>query len=169
MDNTENHTVTSSWMQQSPLGWLGGCDVVYLVLCLGVSAYTISRVVAKAGDKWPVLNPTGFEVIGIKRRMEFAKAAGNLIEKGRQMFPQQPYHMITDTCDLLILPPKFADGIRNNPDLDFTGSVVEDFHASIPGFEAFRDGREDELTKTVVKKQLTKLLSKNQFASSSPK
>jgi hypothetical protein len=156
-------------MQQSPLAWLGGCDVVYLVFCLAVSAYTISHVVTKAGDKWPVLNPTGFEIIGIKQRMEFAKAARNLIEKGRQVFPQQPYHMITDTCDLLILPPKFVDGIRNNPDLNFSGSIVEDFHASIPGFESFRDGREDELTKTVVKKQLTKLLIKNQSASSWPK
>lgn len=169
MDNTKSFTATSSWMQHPPLAWLGGRDVIYLVLCLGVSAYTILRVVAKSGDKWPVLNPTGFEIIGMKRRMEFANSAGNLIEKGRQMFPQQPYHMITDTCDLLILPPKFVDGIRNNPDLDFTQSIVEDFHASIPGFEPFRDGREDDLTKIVVKKQLTKLLSKNQSTSSFPK
>ncbi|KAM0281161.1 hypothetical protein ACHAO9_010849 [Fusarium lateritium] len=159
MDNTENHNATLSWMQQSPFAWLGGHHVAYLAFCLGISAYTISHLVAKASDKWPVLNPTGFEILGIKRRMEFAKDAGDLIEKGRQVFPQQPYHMMTDTCDLLILPPKFVDGIRNNPDLNFTESVVEDFHASIPGFEPFRDGREDVLTKTVVRKQLTKLLN----------
>ncbi|KAM0259268.1 hypothetical protein ACHAPA_010835 [Fusarium lateritium] len=163
MDNTENHNATLSWMQQSPFAWLGGHHVAYLAFCLGISAYTISHLVAKASDKWPVLNPTGFEILGIKRRMEFAKDAGNLIEKGRQVFPQQPYHMMTDTCDLLILPPKFVDGIRNNPDLNFTESVVEDFHASIPGFEPFRDGREDVLTKTVVRKQLTKLLKWKEY------
>ena len=159
MDDTTFHIAASSWMEKAPFPWLGGHEAVYLILCFGVSVYLISRAFTKAGDKWPVLNPVGFEIIGLKRRMEFAQSASNLLEKGRQMFPQQPYHMNTDTCDLVILPPKFADGIRNNPDLSFTTSIVEDFHATVPGFQPFLDGREDDLTRAVVKKQLTKLLS----------
>ena len=75
------------------------------------------------------------------------------------MFPQQPYHMITDTCDLVILPPQFRSGFGMIRDLNLKLSLTEDFHANLPGFQPFRDGREDELSKSVVKKQLTKLLS----------
>ncbi|XEU96046.1 hypothetical protein FSHL1_001331 [Fusarium sambucinum] len=159
VDNTTTWTSSEVWTQKDSFIKLGNHGSVYLVFALLISAFVVFRGYTKPVDKWPVLNPTGFEIMGFKRRVEFADIAGKLLEKGRQMFPEQPYHMITDTCNLLILPPKFVEGIRNNPDLNFSESITEEFHAYLPGFETFAPGREDDLSKIVVKKQLTKMLN----------
>ncbi|KAM0229861.1 hypothetical protein ACHAP5_011531 [Fusarium lateritium] len=67
---------------------------------------------------------------------------------------------MTDWGEVLILPPEFADEIRNDPRLSFSKAAMQDNHAGIPGFETVRlVGRDDQLIQKVARKQLTKHLS----------
>ncbi|KAF2008612.1 ent-kaurene oxidase [Aaosphaeria arxii CBS 175.79] len=148
METVELHIPASPWTLALPLG-ADTRTYLYLILCLALSILACSHLLRKPTSSRPVLNPSGFEIIGLQRRIDFNNTAGGLITQGREKFPGKPYHLITDTCDLLVLPPTFAEGIRNNPDLDLTSTVEEDFHAYVPGFEAFRGGREDEITNMI--------------------
>ncbi|KAM0433776.1 hypothetical protein ACHAQK_008998 [Fusarium lateritium] len=67
---------------------------------------------------------------------------------------------MTDWGEVLILPPEFADEIRNDPRLSFSKAAMQDNHAGIPGFETVRlVGRDDQIIQKVARKQLTKHLS----------
>ncbi|KAM0417033.1 hypothetical protein ACHAPT_012999 [Fusarium lateritium] len=67
---------------------------------------------------------------------------------------------MTDWGEVLILPPEFADEIRNDHRLSFARAAMQDNHAGIPRFETVRlVGRDDQLIQKVARKYLTKHLS----------
>ncbi|KAI1877566.1 hypothetical protein JX265_003574 [Neoarthrinium moseri] len=79
---------------------------------------------------------------------------------GQSKYPHQPFRLLTDWGEVIILPPEFADEIRNDPRLSFGEAAMQDNHAGIPGFETVRlVGRTDQLIQTVARKHLTKHLS----------
>lgn len=41
----------------------------------------------------------------------------------RALYPKQPFRIITDVGEVLVLPPHLADEIRNHPDLDLSQAV----------------------------------------------
>lgn len=88
------------------------------------------------------------------------KLSREILAKARDLFPNEPFRLITDWGEVLILPPEFADEIRNDPRLSFSKAAMQDNHAGIPGFETVAlVGREDQLIQKVARKQLTKHLS----------
>ncbi|KAF4429605.1 gibberellin cluster-C20-oxidase [Fusarium austroafricanum] len=94
------------------------------------------------------------------RARDFVKLSRDILAKARSLFPDQPFRLMTDWGEVLILPPEFADEIRNDPRLSFSKAAMQDNHAEIPGFETVRlVGREDQLIQKVARKQLTKHLS----------
>lgn len=48
------------------------------------------------------------------------------------------------TGPVIVLPNKFADEIRNEPLLEFSKGIKEDFFPNYPGFEAFKEGLEPD-------------------------
>lgn len=61
---------------------------------------------------------------------------------------------------MVVLPPKFADEIKNNPSLNFMKNVEDDFHGTMPGFQTFNADFAGSILVQVAKKQLTKYLNK---------
>ncbi|KAF9773798.1 hypothetical protein IL306_008326 [Fusarium sp. DS 682] len=108
----------------------------------------------------------------------FVKLSREILAKARSLFPDEPFRLMTDWGEVLILPPEFADEIRNDPRLSFSKAAmqvsnrnpaprpsqtelvaVQDNHAGIPGFETVAlVGRDDQLIQKVARKQLTKHL-----------
>lgn len=41
----------------------------------------------------------------------------------RKLYPGQPYRIITDVGEVLVLPPTVADEIRNNSDLNLARAM----------------------------------------------
>ena len=41
----------------------------------------------------------------------------------RALYPKQPFRIVTDVGEVLVLPPELADEIRNEPSLDLSQAV----------------------------------------------
>ncbi|KAF9879088.1 cytochrome p450 monooxygenase [Colletotrichum karsti] len=101
-----------------------------------------------------------FDLFGQKTKKQFIFNARKIMKRGRELFEGKPYRMFTDVGDLVVLPSKYIDDIRNEPGLSFLEFFVANFHPQIPGFEGFAfDGRPDELLQRTIHKRLTKLLN----------
>ncbi|EGU79217.1 hypothetical protein FOXB_10248 [Fusarium oxysporum f. sp. conglutinans Fo5176] len=114
----------------------------------------------RKGSVVPLANPPESLFGTGKTRRSFVKLSREILAKARNLFPDEPFRLITDWGEVLILPPEFADEIRNDPRLSFSKAAMQDNHAGIPGFETVAlVGREDQLIQKVARKQLTKHLS----------
>ncbi|KAI6369733.1 hypothetical protein MCOR25_004362 [Pyricularia grisea] len=65
------------------------------------------------------------------------ESASRTIAAGLEMF-SGPFQIITSTGPKLVLPHKYADEIRNRPELDFNEAFRKDFFAHYPGFDGFK-------------------------------
>ncbi|CZS79476.1 unnamed protein product [Fusarium graminearum] len=114
----------------------------------------------RKGSVVPLANPPKTLFGTGKTTRSFVKLSREILAKVRDLFPNEPFRLITDWGEVLILPPEFADEIRNDPRPSFSKAAMQDNHAGIPGFETVAlVGREDQLIQKVARKQLTKHLS----------
>ncbi|CAG1989494.1 unnamed protein product [Fusarium graminearum] len=115
----------------------------------------------RKGSVVPLANPPKTLFGTGKTTRSFVKLSREILAKVRDLFPNEPFRLITDWGEVLILPPEFADEIRNDPRPSFSKAAMQDNHAGIPGFETVAlVGREDQLIQKVARKQLTKHLCK---------
>ncbi|KAG9502202.1 hypothetical protein J7337_005027 [Fusarium musae] len=122
-------------------------------------AIHFSRLGLREDSAIPLANPPNSLFGTGKTRRNFVKLSREILAKARSLFPNEPFRLITDWGEVLILPPEFADEIRNDPRLSFSKAAMQDNHAGIPGFETVAlVGREDQLIQKVARKQLTKHL-----------
>lgn len=110
---------------------------------------------------FPLINPASrFELIGKDRKNYFKENSKKILAEGLAKANGGPFNLMTDSGLVTVLPPEYIDLIRDEKGLSFMATVEEDFHARIPGFEAWRgETRSDALVQSVVRKQLTKSLS----------
>ncbi|KAH7111907.1 hypothetical protein B0J13DRAFT_461677, partial [Dactylonectria estremocensis] len=75
-------------------------------------------------------------------------------------YPEKPIRFIGEVAEITVLPPSFAQEIRNDNRLSFTNWTFKMFHGHLSGFEPFKvatDGH--DLVQTVATKDLTKHLN----------
>jgi hypothetical protein len=114
------------------------------------SRIPLLRHVDSAGEKGPTAP------------LDFVRHARGLLHEGRKQFPNTPYRLTTNVGEAVVLPSSMAHDIRNEPDLSFREAFALNFHPHTPGFDGFAAGyRSDELLQRVVKKWITKLLSRS--------
>ncbi|KPM36217.1 hypothetical protein AK830_g10361 [Neonectria ditissima] len=100
---------------------------------------------ANPGESWSLLGK-------IKARRQFVKLSKEVLAKARDRYRHQPFRLLTDWGELLILPPRFADEIRNDTRLSFAEAAKQDNHADIPGFETIHlIGRTDQPVQVVAR------------------
>ncbi|OTA63085.1 cytochrome P450, partial [Hypoxylon sp. EC38] len=58
-----------------------------------------------------------------------------IVDEARSKYPNQPWRILTDFGDRIILPPHLIKDIRNEPNMHFLKGFNLDFHGEIPGFE----------------------------------
>ncbi|KAK1623178.1 cytochrome P450 [Colletotrichum phormii] len=78
----------------------------------------------------------------------------------RQVGNVTPFRIIADVGEMVILPPEFVNGIRNEADLDFMEFVNQQFLSDIPGFETFKTGLLTTLVTDVTRVKITQSLGK---------
>lgn len=128
----------------------------------------------------PLINPGRIlDLTGTAVKKDFVQRSNELIEEGSKAFGEQPYSIMSDTGRVIMLAPKHADEIRNDPKLSFLKNlehvsknicqcgveeilirIIQDFHAYLPGFEPFGANRAFQILIMVAKKQLTKFLGR---------
>ncbi|KAI8648050.1 Gibberellin cluster-C20-oxidase [Fusarium sp. Ph1] len=137
-----------------------GIYLAAFALALAPVALSLQRSRNDKGQAVPLANPSGSLFARNRTRRNFVKLSREILAKARSRFPDQPFRLITDWGEVLILPPEFADEIRNDPRLSFSKAAMADNHAGIPGFETVSlVGRDDQLIQKVARKHLTKHLA----------
>ncbi|KAF2129172.1 cytochrome P450 [Dothidotthia symphoricarpi CBS 119687] len=109
----------------------------------------------------PLVNEPGFlSLFSLKAKWKFIHASKDLVEEGQKLYPNKPFRLITDWGKVLMLTPKYAQEIRNDPHLSFTKAIYYDGHANIPGFETVKlISHPHSLIQIVARKYLTRHLS----------
>lgn len=86
------------------------------------------------------------------------KDAQKLLSDGLQQF-KGCFQVPTGSGYKIIVPNKFADELRNHPDLNFNEAFAKDFFIDYPGFDGHRQGLIDEtFIQEVVRVKLTQSL-----------
>ncbi|KAG6125820.1 hypothetical protein E4U12_006980 [Claviceps purpurea] len=114
---------------------------------------------SRPSDQPPLANPSKTIVSRLSTKATFVNSSRDILSDARRRFPQQPFRLRTDWGNVLVLPPTFADELRNDSRLSFGKAAMQDNHAGVPGFETVQVvGRDDRLVQRVARKQLTKHL-----------
>ncbi|KAK2040401.1 cytochrome P450 [Colletotrichum somersetense] len=154
--------VSSIW--DEPYIVFGRMDY-WTTLCVSVIIIsTVATVLPqwlRPSRKLPIVNPRAtFDFFSKKQKLDFIFNARKLMAKGREKFTGQPYRLMTDVGEAVVLPAGFLHGIRNEPGLSFIDALVANFHPQLSGFEGFASvTRPDELFQRVILKRLTKMLN----------
>jgi hypothetical protein len=74
---------------------------------------------------------------GLGPKESYFKDASKTIAAGLKSY-SGPFQIITGTGPKIVLPNKYADELRNRPELDFNEAFRKDFFAHYPGFDGFR-------------------------------
>lgn len=86
---------------------------------------------------YPLQNPRKFwDVTAWKSKWDFIFGVRKILEKRIAEAPDQPYRILTDFGDMTILPPDYANEIRNSDDLSFdrvVEKVISDHACSTQG------------------------------------
>ncbi|KAI0512524.1 cytochrome P450 [Xylaria bambusicola] len=150
-----------------PYSWLGvRIDAFADRNLLAASVGTVAVVLlvyllsVRKATRLPLVNPNRtFEFSTSRVRKEWLVHAKRIIEAGLRQFPGRPFNMMAaDVGMTTVLPPRFANEIRNNPDLSFVEFMAHLFFSNLPGFEPTREGMFDnDIGIVVIQKYLTSL------------
>lgn len=158
--NTED-PASNPWTKFTSEQGLDAPQLVHLALALLLAGVSI-RAITNKESKFPYVNPPkAIDLLSKACKKHFAENASTILAHARSLYPMEPFKMMTDSGEVIVLPAQFANEIRNEAGLNFMQTVDEDFHASVPGFEPFAAGSNgDNLIQVITRKQLTKSLSK---------
>ncbi|CAI6341409.1 unnamed protein product [Periconia digitata] len=111
-------------------------------------------------NKLPHVNPIGIASLQFQKQLEFIKDGLKILERGRSKYLGQPFRMLTTNGELTVLPPEYANMIRNETGLSFAKAIVNDFSTHVPGFDPIAViDHNSHVVQDVARKQLTKLLN----------
>ncbi|KAI8941464.1 hypothetical protein NX059_002683 [Plenodomus lindquistii] len=112
-------------------------------------------------SQYPLANPPGWFQTRLSKQIEFFRKGLDIVEEARKKYGDKPYRLITEQGEVLVLPPAYAQEIRNVQSLSFSRAIShKDFNGYLPGFEPFEFLSHDkQIVQTVVRKQLTKYLN----------
>ncbi|KAH6619964.1 cytochrome P450 monooxygenase-like protein [Boeremia exigua] len=109
---------------------------------------------------YPLANPPGWFQTRMSKQIEFLRHGLEVFEKAKKIYGDNPYRLITEQGEVLVLPPSYGHKIRNEKDLSFELTLLEDFNGHLQGFEPIDFLCHDkQIIQTVVRKQLTKYLN----------
>ncbi|KAH6616256.1 cytochrome P450 [Boeremia exigua] len=157
--------MTNPKPSMTPLSELPFLDIIKLsmpiitTVSLAVAALISLVIITSNKSKIPLANPPDRFRTAFSRQVEFITHGLEVVEKARKQYGKQPYRLITNVGETIVLPPSYAQTIRNEKALHFGTTFAEDFHGYLAGFEPFGTlGDKRDLVQRVVKKQLTKQL-----------
>nr|WEP24415.1 cytochrome P450 [Curvularia sp.] len=130
------------------------------VLLFGMIA-TFALVVSKSNSKsFPHANQPGSLRPIFTKQSEAVQHGIEIFKKAKKQFGDNPFRMITNNGEALILPSRFVNVIRNEENLSFADAIARDFSAHLPGLTTFGIlTHKSQVLQNVARKPLTKLLN----------
>ncbi|KAI1826970.1 cytochrome P450 monooxygenase [Xylaria intraflava] len=127
------------------------------IIMIAITKYTWATTDSNL-KKLPSVNPAGFFSMA-RAQQEFVHSANELLQKARDLYPNRPYRMTTDSGDAVVLQSEAMEEIRNSPGLSFFGTFAQERICEVPGFEPLAAlGVNGELIQIVTRKWLTRSL-----------
>ncbi|KAK4180675.1 putative cytochrome P450 E-class, group IV [Triangularia setosa] len=113
-------------------------------------------------SRLPHLNPKHLtDLTKTRVRKEFFTTSYSIIRQWFRTNPDKAARVTADIGEVIVLPSRLADEIKNDPRLSFGEFIYNSFHADLPGFEGFREGaRDSRIVQAVIIRDLTKHLNK---------
>ncbi|KAK1762684.1 cytochrome P450 [Phialemonium atrogriseum] len=142
-----------------PLGHWSLWALTYSILA--VIPFTLFYLLqASGGSKLPTLNSKrAFEFFDKRVKRNFRVNGRQLLREGLEKFNGQPFRILTDHGPTIILPPSYAQEIRNLGDLNHVKAIAKFVHPEYPGFEAFHEfAYGDDIIQDVVRSKVTQCL-----------
>ncbi|PVI06500.1 cytochrome P450 monooxygenase-like protein [Periconia macrospinosa] len=125
----------------------------------------IASAIALVALSWnksniPHVNPVARFSPKTTEQLKFIKHGVEILNQAKKEFAGRAFRMINNTGEVIVLPTRFANIIRNEKNLSFALAIKRDFHAHVPGFQPFGVlDHEGEVLQNLTRKQLTKLLN----------
>ncbi|KAF2159812.1 hypothetical protein M409DRAFT_29810 [Zasmidium cellare ATCC 36951] len=134
-------------------GLLPGLTQSWTLLALGATTLVITWLLYVRNSKRPY---AGIPVLSADRN-EYLQNGRGLLERGKEL--PSCFQVQTGTNWKIVVPNRFAQELKNNPDLSFNDAHARDSFTSYPGLEPFREILEnDTFIQEVVRKKLTQSL-----------
>ncbi|KFA45462.1 hypothetical protein S40293_10179 [Stachybotrys chartarum IBT 40293] len=116
------------------------------------------RILRAQYDTWrlPLVNGRKlWSSSGAAEALMFMKDAEKLIDEGFKT-AGDVFRVQTDNGIHIVLSAKFADSIKNDPNLSLPELTAQDFHANIPGFDAWTMvSSQDRMIVNIIKEHMT--------------
>ena len=118
--------IIETWQKNAPsipTAWLG--TTLVALLCV----FFMSRKASSSNSKsststMPLMNPPRFyDIGGIRAKLSFVFGARQLLAKGART--GGPFRLLTDLGEMIVLPARYANEIRNDPRLSFSEVIVQ--------------------------------------------
>ncbi|KAF1352010.1 hypothetical protein BDV97DRAFT_397066 [Delphinella strobiligena] len=100
--------------------------LVYLLVSLVVVVVIIAllSISRSCSISVPIINPgKRLSFYNVDAKRAFLTGSKTLMSDARKLYPGQPYKIITDVGEVLVLPPTVAEEIRNNSDLNLARAM----------------------------------------------
>ncbi|PVI01277.1 cytochrome P450 [Periconia macrospinosa] len=101
-----------------------------------------------------------FEFSSKRIKKEFWLHGTDMMREWFKSNPGKPVEINTDVGRTVLLPPEFADEIRNEKNFSLSAWSTRSYHAHLPGFEGFREeSHSGVLMQRVITKHLTQRMA----------
>lgn len=142
-----------------------------LILVAAVLSATSSPPRAN-GKPIPLLNPRRwFELTAAQARLRYDTDSWNMMLDGMGRYGGRPFRLLTgelDCADVVVLPPRYAEELKNDARLSFTALKAKGMHGTLPGFQAIAMLNQDSrIIQMVAQQDLTRSLPRMTAALSS--
>jgi hypothetical protein len=92
---------------------------IITTVSLAVVALISFVIITSNKSKIPLANPPDHFQTAFSRQVEFITHGLKVLENARKRYGKQPYRLITNAGEMLVLPPSYAQMIRNEKALHF--------------------------------------------------
>lgn len=97
----------------------------HYVVLLTVLITSISILSSGRKTKIPLLNGPAWWQPTLMKKLEYLKSGMGTLAEGRAKSKGKAFRLITELGDMLILPNRYCNEIRNNLDLNFRQAIME--------------------------------------------
>ncbi|EXJ89073.1 hypothetical protein A1O3_02137 [Capronia epimyces CBS 606.96] len=113
-------------------------------------------------SRLPTMNDKGFlEFSNSRVKRNFVINGRRLLREGLKKFPGRPFRILTDSGPFIILPPEYANEVRNISSLNHAQAIAKFVNARYPGMEAFYEfAFGGDIVQDVIKSKLTQALGR---------
>ncbi|KAI0425343.1 cytochrome P450 [Xylaria sp. FL1042] len=133
-----------------PEGLPVSVQVIGVTILLSIAWSYITQ--SKPWPAFPLIS-----VRGLAPRKSWMSYGSEVLQEGFKK-TNGPFQIMTGTGPKIILPNRYADEIRNLPELNFSKAFINDFFVRYPGFEPHRQSFKHTILQDTVRTKLTQSL-----------